>query len=279
MKNKYINIKLIPMKNLKFKWLLVFCMVLIQNPVKSQFIGFETDSSLSDIEVRKGSVVEYSLESDASPGEAFRWEVTGGVIVTSGAVGSGTIVDPSVIEFTEDMHTIEVQWQSDDSTSIFLTGNILVQKKLVSGCTSIITKQSVRLWSLPTAFIDKNNYDFSICSGDSVGGYIVVHFTGAANYTYSYSITSNGLSDENGDAINTEHHTITVSNDTAHIMLPARLVNPSQASSKYFTIELTAMNDDFLGDDKIVSGREDFTIIVYPSATVGTIISTKLNRR
>ncbi len=279
MKYKHLNIKILAMENVKFSWLAIICMLFVQNPAKSQFIGSETDSSSSYIEVRKGSVVEYSLEPDASPGEEFRWEVTGGKIITSGAVGSGTIASPSILEFTEDKHTIEIQWQPDDSTSGFFTGNILVQKKPASGCASIITKQTARLWSMPTASIDKNNSDFTICSGDSVGGYIVVNLTGAAGYTFSYSIKSNGLKNETGNAINTEHHTITTSNDTAHIILPARLTNPSEAASKYFTIELTAMNDDFLGDGEIVSGREDFTITVYPSVKIGTIKSTKLNRR
>ena len=264
---------------MKFNWLVAICMLFIQNSVKSQFIGSEIDSSSSYIEVRKGSVVEYSLESDASPGEEFRWEVTGGKIITAGAVGNGTIDNPSVLEFSADMHTIEIQWQPDDSMSGFFAGNIMVQKKLVSSCASIIKKQAVRQWSMPTASIDKNNYDFTVCSGDSVGGYIVVNLTGAGDYSFSYSIKSNGLKDENSDAINTEHHTITTSNDTAHIILPVRLTNPSQASSKYFTIELTAMNDGFLGDGEIVSERDDFTITVYPSAEVGTIESIKLNRR
>jgi hypothetical protein len=271
MKHKYLNIKL--------NWLVVICMFFLQNPVKSQFIGFQTDSSASIIEVRKGAVGEYSLESDASPGDEFRWEVTGGKILTSDAVGSGTVTSPSVLEFTEDIHTIEVQWQPDDSTSGFFTGYILVQKKSASGCVSLITKQMIRLWSMPTASIDESNSDFTICSGDSVGGYIVVNLTGAANFTFSYTIKSNGLKDETGSAINTGHNTITTSDATAHIMLPARLINPSEGASKYFTIELTAMNDDFLGEGEIVSGREDFTITVYPSVKVGTIKSTKLNRR
>jgi len=279
MKYKHLNIKILAMENVKFSWLAIICMLFVQNPAKSQFIGSETDSSSSYIEVRKGSVVEYSLEPDASPGEEFRWEVTGGKIITSGAVGEGTIADPSVLEFTTDMYTIEVQWQSDDSTSEFLTGNVMVQKKTISLCESIILKQKIRQWSMPTASIDKNYNDFTICSGDLVGGYIVVNLTGAADFTYSYSIKSNGLKDETGQVINMEHHTITTSNDTAHIVLPAQLVNPSVAAGKYFTIELTAMNDDFLGDGELVSGRKEFTIMVYPSVKIGTIESTKLNKR
>jgi hypothetical protein len=279
MKYKHSDIKIFAMVNVKLNHLLVICMLSLINPVKSQFIGTETDSSSGYIEMRKGAIVEYSLEDDANPGEEFRWEVTGGKIITAGAVGDGTLASPSILEFSTDMHTIEIQWAPDDSTSDFFTGNVLVQKKTLSGCASIITKQAVRLWSMPTASIDKNYPDFTICSGDLVGGYIVVNLTGATGYTFSYSIKSNGLSDETGSAINTEHHTITTSNDTAHIVLPARLTNPSVAASKYFTIELTSMNDDFLGDGEIVSGREDFTITVYPSVKIGTIKSTKLNRR
>jgi len=267
------------MQHVNCIWLVVICSFLMLNTAKSQFIGSEIDSSLTIDDVRKGTVVEYSLQTDANPGEEFRWEVTGGKIITSGAVGKGTIADPSVLEFTTDMYTIEVQWQPDDSTSDFLTGNVMVQKKTVSHCASIILKQKIRQWSMATASIDKNYNDFTICSGDLVGGYIFVNLTGAADFTYSYSIKSNGLKDETGQDINTEHHTITTSTDTAHIALPAQLVNPSVTVSKYFTIELTAMNDDFLGDGELVSGRKEFTIMVYPSVKIGTIESTKLNKR
>ncbi len=276
---KFIQINIQLMKNIKFNWMVIICIIIAPNPVKSQFIGLETDSSASIIEVRKGSVVEYSLESGASPGDEFRWEVTGGKIIAPGAFGSGTTVDPSVIEFTADVHTIEIQWQADDSTSGYFTGNILVQKKPAGGCLSVISQQTVRLWSVPTASIDIINTDFTVCSGEQVGGYIVVHLTGAADYTFSYTIQSNGLKDETGKSINTEHKTISTSNDTVHIQLPARLMNPSQAASKYFTIELTAMNDGFLGDGEILYERKTFTITVNPSVKIGPIISTKLNRR
>jgi hypothetical protein len=267
------------MNNVKSIWLVFIGLFLVQNPARSQFIGTETDSSLILAEVRKGSTVEYSLQTDANPGEEFRWEVTGGKIITPGAVGVGTNADPSILEFTVDMHTIEVQWLPDDSTSGFFTGNVMVQKKTVNSCVSPVLKQKINQWSKPTASINRSHTDFSICSGDSVGGFIIVNMTGAADFTYSYSIKSNGLKDENGDAINTEHHTITTSKDTAHIALPARLVNPSEASSKYYTIELTAMNDDFLENGEIVSDSKEFTITVYPSVKVGTIESVRLNRR
>ncbi|MBN2521654.1 MAG: hypothetical protein JXB24_00190 [Bacteroidales bacterium] len=267
------------MKNVTGICLVFIGLFSVPQPARSQFIGTETDSSLTLAEVRKGSIVEYSLQADANPGEEFRWEVTGGKIITSGAVGEGTIADPSIIEFAADMHTIEVQWLPDDSTSGFFTGNIWVQKKTTSNCASPVMKQKIYQWSMPTASINRNYTDFSICSGDLVGGYIVVDLTGAADFSYSYSIQSNGLKDENGEAINTEHHAITTSNDTARIALPGRLVNPSTEASKYYTIELTAMNDDFLGDGEIVSDRKEFTITVYPSVQVGTIESVRLNRR
>lgn len=279
MKYKDLNINNRIMKNVTGIWLVFMGLFLVLNPARSQFIGTEIDSSLILSEVRKGSIVEYSLQADANPNEEFRWEVTGGKIITSGAAGEGTIADPSVLEFTVNMHTIEVQWQPDDSTSGFSTGTIWVQKKTVIDCASLVLKERISQWSMPTASINRDYTGFSICSGDQVGGYIVVDLTGAANFTYSYSIKSNGLKDENGEAINTEHHTITTLNDTALIALPAKLVNPSIADCKYYTIELTAMNDDFLGDGEIVSDRKEFTIIVYPSVQVGKIESVRLNRR
>ena len=267
------------MKKANRRWLAAMGLILVLNPAWSQFIGNDIDSSLTLAEVRKGTVVEYSLEDDANPGEEFRWEVVGGKIITAGATGQGTVADPSILEFTMDMHTIEVEWQPDDSTSGFFPGYIMVQKLTASSCSTPILRQEIRQWSMPTVSINENYPDFSICSGDWVGGYIVVDMTGAADFTYSYSIKSNGLKDGNGDAINTEHHTITTSGDTVHIALPDRLVNPSEASSKYYTIELTAMNDDFLEDGEIVTGREEFTITVYPAVSVSPIESIKLNRR
>ena len=267
------------MQKKKKIWLVSLGLFLLFHPGKSQFFGTETDSSLAVEDVRKGTVVEYSLKDDAKPGEEFRWEVTGGKIITTGAVGAGTAADPSVLEFTTDMHTIEVQWQPDDSTSSSFTSSILVQKKTTDQCASSILKQDINQWSMPTAAIDRVYPGFTICSGESVGGYIVVDLTGAAGYTFGYSIKSNGLKDETGKAINTEFHEITTSNDTAHISLPALLTNPSVAASKYYTIELTSMHDDFEGDGEIVTDRKDFTITVYPSVKVGTIKSTKLNKR
>ena len=260
-------------------WLVSFSLFLSLTSAKSQFIGTEIDSSLTPEDVRKGSVVEYSMQTDANPGEEFRWEVTGGKIMDPDAVGDGTTASPSILEFTADMHTIDVQWLPDDSTSTIFAGNIMVQKKTISQCSSYILKRKINQWSMPTASIDKDYPDFTICSGELVGGYIVVDLTGAANYTFSYSIKSNGLKDETGKAINTEFKEITTTNDTAHIALPSLLVNPSVAASKYFTIELTAMNDDFLGDGEPVSDRKEFTITVYPSVKIETIQSTKLNRR
>jgi hypothetical protein len=267
------------MKNVKVLWLVSICLFAGLYPAKSQFFATEIDSSSMVIDVRKGSVVEYSMDDDADPGEEFRWEVTGGVIITPGAVGGGTTASPSVLEFAADMHTVEVQWQADDSTSGFFTGDIMVQKKTIDQCTSNIIKQRINQWSMPAASISKAYPDFNICSGEEVGGYIVVDLAGAAGFTFRYSIRSNGLFDETGIAINTEFREITTLNDTAHIALPALLVNPSAAASKYFTIELTAMNDDFLGAGEIVTTGKEFTITVYPSVNIGPIESTKLNRR
>lgn len=279
MNNRDIQNKKSIMKRIKSIWLVIICLFFVLSPVKSQFVGSVIDSTIIAEDVRKGSIVEYSLQTDANPGEEFRWEVVGGIIITLGALGDGTIANPSVIEFTVDLHTIEVQWQSDDSTSAFTTGSILVQKISSTICGSNILQQTINQWSMPTAAIDTNNPGFSICSGDLVGGFIVVNLTGAADFTFEYSIKSNGLKDETGSAINTEFHTITTSNDTAHIALPGLLTNPSTSSSKYYTIELLSMHDTFEGDGEPVPSRKEFTITVYPSVSISTIQSTKLNKR
>lgn len=279
MRFKHINTKSTTIKIRKSIWLVSVALFFVFNPAKSQFIGTETDSSLPPQNVRKGSVVDYSMQTDTSAGDEFRWEVTGGKIISPGAFGNGTAANPSVIEFTGGMDSIKVQWQPDDSTSGSFTGSIMVQKKTVHQCASNILIQKINQWSMPTASIDKNYHGFTICSGESVGGYIVVDLTGAAGYTFGYSIKSNGLTDETGKAVNTVFREITTVNDTAHIALPALLTNPSVASSKYYTIELTTMHDDFVGDGEIVSDRKDFTITVYPAVKIGKIKSTRLNKR
>jgi hypothetical protein len=267
------------MKNFKRHLLASFWLLIELTMVKSQFTGTQIDSSLTAIDVRKGTVVEYSLLEDANPGDEFRWEVVGGKIITPVEIGEGIAADPSLLEFTANMHTILVKWQVDDSTANFFDGSIKVQKKTAGQCASEIIKQKIKQWSLPTASIDRNFPDFSICSGEDVGGYIVVDLTGAANFAFTYRIHSNGLSDESGSAINTEFREISSPNDTVHIMLPARLINPSVAASKYFKIELTAMHDDFLGNGVPVSDRKEFTITVYPAIHINTIESIRLNRR
>jgi hypothetical protein len=279
MMNRKFNIDRLLMQHAKYFWLVGLCLFFAFTEARSQFIGSETDSSLTIEDVRKGTVVEYSLQTDARPGEEFRWEVTGGQIVTAGAMGEGTTDDPSVIEFTVDLHTIEVQWQPDDSTADYLRGSVMVQKKSVYHCASIILKQNIRQWSMPTVAIDPNEFDFSVCSGDPVGGYIIVRLTGAADFTFKYSIKSNGLRDETGQSINTEFQTITTSNDTAHIGLPILLVNPGNTVSKYYTIEMISMNDAFTGNGEVVSTRKEFTIMVYPAVNVGTIESVRLNKK
>lgn len=264
---------------MKREIVIAICLLIAFCPLKSQFIGTDIDSSMNFQEVRKGSIVEYSLKSDAVTNDEFRWEVYGGIILTPGATGDGSVANPSRIEFSPDLHTIEVQWNTDDSTSQFIDGSVLVQKRPVAGCISNILKLKIKQWSNPTASIASNFPDFDICSGDSVRGFIVVNFTGAPGFICNYSIKSNGLRNENNRAINAVHRSINTSNDTAHIMLPLILTNPSKASDKYFTIELTSMTDDFQGNGTIVQNKESFTITVYPSVSIGTIQSTRLNRR
>jgi hypothetical protein len=265
--------------NLNQTMLVITFLFFAMNQAKPQFIGSNMDSSMIAQDARKGSIVEYSLKSDAQPGDEYRWEIVGGKIINPGAVGEGTSANPSVIEFTINMHTIEVQWATDDSNSTVYPGIIMVQKKSRGYCASDINKLRVNLWSMPTASVSGAYPGFTICSGETVGGNVVVNLTGSANFTFKYSIKSNGLKDENGTAINTEFKEITVVNDTARIPLPLRLFNPSEASEKYYTIELMSMNDGFLGDGEVVSGRKEFTIIVSPSVSIGTIESIKLNKR
>ena len=63
MRYKKLNIKSAMMKKVRYIHLAAISFLLVQTQVQAQFIGTETDSSATIEEVRKGSVVEYSLES------------------------------------------------------------------------------------------------------------------------------------------------------------------------------------------------------------------------
>lgn len=252
------------MKKLFFQCFL-FCM--FPAMALAQFQPGDTDTS-DVVEVRKGDTITYDVSAVAN--EAFRWAVTGGTIITpAGATVSG---DSSVVEFVPglNINVIEVVWDTDDSTITSLPGSVTVQKLAAGSCPSTIQLLPVTLWSNPTASLDTTSVSYELCSGDPLAGSLVVDFTGAPNFALSYTITATGLTDGGGAALDAVHANIAVTNATYTIPLPAVIVNTSNTVTNYFTVTLTAMNDDFDGDGSLIKVTT-FDITVYPTVNTGEI--------
>lgn len=232
----------------------------------AQFQPGDTDTS-DVVEVRKGQTIGYDVSS--VPGEVFRWAVAGGDIVfPAGAVNTP---DSSIIEFADGLNvdSIAVAWDADDSTITSFAGSVTVQKLAAGSCPSTIQLLPVTLWSNPTASLDTTSVSYEICSGDPLAGSLVVDFTGAPNFALSYTITATGLTD-GGAALDAVHTNIAVSNATYTIPLPAVIVNTSNTVTNYFTVTLTAMNDDFTGNGALIKVTT-FDIAVYPTVSTGEI--------
>ncbi len=257
-------------------FLAVTAMMLLSVQTFAQFEGSAENNQIPIHEVRKGSAATYSVSDSAVAGEEFRWEVIGGVITTPGASGAGTAASPSVIDFTTDLHTIDVQWQADDNTITSLSGEVAVQKRTTALCPSVIQRLDVDLWSEPTAEIATAG--FEICSGDAAGGNITVNFTGAPEFDLTYTVTATDLTDDAGNPITGGGTINGVTTGTTTISLPAVLVSTSSTEDKYYVIELTAMNDDFVGPGSII-GTGTFTITVHPTVETGDITSDNVLQR
>ena len=247
--------------------------VVFSNSLVAQFIGSTVNDQLPIVEERKGGTTTYSVPGPA--GDDYTWAVTGSVVSISPApdAGDGSVGNPYVINWTNGLTSINVEWAADDNTITSVDGNVSVQQKVSSGsitCPSQIQSWDVALWSSPTADIATS--DLEICSGDAVGGSITVNFTGAPNFEFTYTIT-----DTDGSTSSVTETAIAGGSFT--IDLPLNLVNSTTDTDQYYTITLDSMIDAF--DD--VNGtllNDTFTITVHPTVITGPIQSTRgLSRR
>ncbi len=228
----------------------------------AQLVGSATNSQTPVQEVRKGTTVQYSVPAGAA-GEQYSWEIIGGNPTPAASSGSGTLADPYIINFTADLTSISVTWNTDVQAIASIAGRIRVQKKS-GGCISTIQSLDITGWSNPTATI--TNSDIEMCSGDGTPGSITVQFTGAPNFDFKYTIK-----DLDG-TVGAEQIVTGVTSGSATIPLPANLVNTSTTVDQTYEVTITQMNDAFQGDGTVSHGL--YKITVHPGISTGTIIAS-----
>ncbi len=227
--------------------------------VSAQLIGSTVNTQTPIQEIRKGSIVQYSIPAGVA-GELYSWEIVGGTPTPAASSGSGTVADPYIINFTADLNTITVQWNTDAQAITNATGRIRVQKR-TGGCISLIQSLDLTNWSNATATI--TDADIEMCSGDATPGNITVQFTGAPNFDFKYTI-------KNLDGTVSAEQIVTgVTGASTTIPLPANLVNTGTTVDQTYEITITQMNDAFQGDGTIADGS--FKITVHPAISTGTI--------
>jgi len=232
------------------------------------------------IEERKGGSSTYSVAA-GDPLDELTWTIAADVAPVSvnpvPDLGSGTIADPYIINYTPNLTSITVQWAADLSPGITSTaGTVSVQKRSVGSiiCESPVQTMDIDFWSLPTASI--SDADLEICSGEAIGGSITINLTGAPDgaadgFEVDYAISAPNLEDGSGTSWDGISGTETTDGSTVTILLPDELNNLS-TSSETFTITLTRMNDDFTGDGGLID--DTYNIVVHPIPTTGIITST-----
>lgn len=246
--------------------------VIFSNTVVAQFVGSIINNQIPIVEERKGGTTTYSVPGPGT--HDYSWQISGAVSVTPApSSGTGTSANPFVINFTNGLNSIQVEWPADDNSINFLEGNVAVQQRVPSGtvvCPSAIQSWDVNLWSAATASITTASFD--VCSGDAIGGNITVAFTGAPNFSYTYTIK------ELDGTVSAPVVESGISASSATIALPANLVNTSTTDDQTYVITLTQMNDSFQGDGALLTSV--FTITVHPTVVTGPISSNRgLTRR
>lgn len=225
-------------------------------------------------DVRTSSSIEYSIVEGHISGEQYRWEVTGGTITSGGIVTAGANGE-SVIEFTQDAHTITVNWDQAPAGITSLEASINAQKISLNGCYSQVTTLPINIWNLPTANIIDG--DIEICSGDEIPASIEVELNGAPSnsgsdgFVVNYEYVAPRIEDATG-SVDGISGTVTSNTDAVAIPLPSVLYNTEDDEDRTFTVNLIVMTDDF--DDRngdLIDGI--FNIIVHPMRNTGEIMS------
>jgi len=241
-------------------WVIAALLLLISFNSSAQLVGNDTIDQSAQ-EVRKGSTVQYSVSAGHIAGEQYSWEIVGGTPTPAANSGAGTMVNPYVINFTPNLHTISVQWGTDDQTIVGLPCLVRVQKRTNTGCISVVQSVAITKWSAATISI--TDADYTLCSEDPTTGHVTVRFTGAPNFDFKYTI-------KNLDGTTSAEQIVTgVTAATTTIALPSNLVNPSTLGDQTYVVTITQVNDSFTGDGTIAKGI--FTITVHPAISTGTI--------
>jgi hypothetical protein len=256
----------------KFYYLFIIVLSLLLSSFKG-YAQFFSDTIINQTpiqEVRKGSTAQYSVSAGHVDGEQYTWGIVGGTPTPAPNSGSGTQADPYIINFTPNLHTITVNWSTDNQKITSQVGQVRVQKRTNAGCISVIQSLDIACWSAPTiSIIDA---DDTICSGDPTTRFITVQFTGAPNFDFRYT-----LKDLDGTT-SAEQIVTGITGASTTIPLPSNLVNTSTTTNQTYVVTITQMNDSFTGDGNVVDGT--FTITVHPSISTGTIqASPALQRR
>ncbi|MCF8381623.1 MAG: hypothetical protein K9H49_18765 [Bacteroidales bacterium] len=229
--------------------------------------------------------VTYDLSVGHTPGDTYRWVVTGGTITAVNDPGA-TITGGNTIEFAADATIITVDWDVATPGAITSAAAQIQVQKVASGCPSQVQTLPINVWSLPTANIADANVD--MCSGDGTAGTITVDLTGApsddannAGFDVTYTITRSSAAITDGLGADPSLGATVVSTDAASrtITLPANLINTSTADET-LTVTITAANDDFTDVAATSLIKSTYVITVHPVPTTGDIVSSvSLSRR
>ena len=228
-------------------------------------------------EVRNTTSVTYNLNNAShNPGEEYRWAVLGGTIDDPAAA---TVGDSSILEWTADGHTVDVDWLTVIGSPIgSMPGEIIVQKRTPgSSCYSEFQLLDITMWNPATADLDLTGLVTVMCSGDGLGGILPVDLTGAPDpladgFVVTYSISAAGLTDLGGTPLDVVNATATSNTETASIPLPDGIINTTGATTT-FTLTMTEMHDDFDGLGSL-GATTTYVITVHPTPVTGEINSS-----
>jgi hypothetical protein len=253
--------------------------------LNAQFVAPAPGSNTNAVaeEVRATSTVSYDLSAGHTAGDTYRWVVVGGTIDDNGgALTVDTDGDSSIVEFTLDLESIDVLWDTDITGTPIgsAPGEIYVQKREGGTCASELQILDITMWNPATANLDLTGLVTELCSGESLGGNLPVNLTGAPDpvvgnfgFDVTYTVTATGgLTDLGLTPLNGTGTTIQDNDALAEIALPAGILNPTGADQT-LTITLTAMNDNFVGPGTI-GAITTYQITVHPTPDTGEINSS-----
>ena len=247
------------------------------------------------IEERKGATSTYSVVAGAGT-DQYTWTIGAATVLPPSVSpvptsGTGSLADPYIIDWTDDLTSIDIIWAADPTPDIASTaGEVTVQKQSTVGvtCPSIVQTMDIDFWSNPTAAIDPAETDPDFCSTDAINGSITIDLTGAPDagqngsgrfeVIYDVAVSDPALTVTGIIGPIGAGQSVTSDGATVTIPLPEALVNTDAAAQTY-TITLSTVQDDF-NDAPVAIASEVYTITVHPIPTTGNISSTgTLTRR